>query len=81
MKKKTINLTYKRAVAIMKAADVVWSETDSQAGDQDWKAVLRDVTKHFPALAKRFSYVDTGSSPGGPTKYGIQWDHSYIWAR
>lgn len=60
---KTINLTHKRAVAIMEAADVVWSEMDSQASDPEWKAVLRDVTKHFPSLAKRFSYVDTGSSP------------------
>ena len=64
MKQKTISLTYKRAVAIMKVADVVWSEMDSQASDEAWKSVLRDVTKHFPSLAKRFSYVDTRSSPG-----------------
>ncbi len=63
MKRKTINLTYDRAVAIMKAADVVWSEMDSQADDQAWKSVLRDVTTLFPSLAKRFSHVDTRSSP------------------
>ena len=61
---RTINLTYKRAVAIMEAADIVWSEMDSQASNPEWKSVLQDVTKHFPSLAKRFSYVDTGPSPG-----------------
>ncbi len=70
MKQKTINLTYKRAVAIMEAADVVWSEMDSQARNQAWKSVLQDVIKHFPSLAKRFSYVDTGPSPGNGKTVG-----------
>lgn len=70
MKQKTIILTYKRAEVIMKVADVVWSEMDSQASDQEWKSVLRDILAHFPSLAKRFSYVDTRPSPSNGKTVG-----------
>lgn len=52
-----IDLTYDRARAIMRSADIVWSEMDEQANDPDWKGLVEEVKQRFPNLAKEYAYL------------------------
>lgn len=56
-KSKQIDLTYDRARAIMRSADIVWSEMEGQANDPDWKGLVEEVKQRFPALAKEYNYL------------------------